>query len=255
MAGEINIQNSKGTGQYLLLKFFSKYEYLEDFINGKLFFNSIDYFANSDTKGQGDPNEGNNFIIDNDSTTYISAQIINNGTMIKINDYSNDKENYVPNTIFSYSSAINRRRKLISFYTMFYDSEKEIFSNFDNNMISEFGEYAVLIINPNELIERIKKVAKQNEYTDFKSSFIEYKSLRKNKGFIEWNCFCKDDIYSYQNEYRISFVSNSEQRIVLDLKSSLRDIVKIIDPKDLDCIHFSNGLINYPVYKVVNDNE
>ena len=46
---------------YMLMKFTSKYEFQQDFLNGKLFFNTADWFANCEDEGRGDSDEGNSF--------------------------------------------------------------------------------------------------------------------------------------------------------------------------------------------------
>ena len=65
----------KDYDEYMLIKFTRKYEYQQDFLDGRLYFNTVDFFRKCDAKGQGDSNEGNNFIINNQDPKMISANL------------------------------------------------------------------------------------------------------------------------------------------------------------------------------------
>lgn len=69
---------------YLLMKFTGKYEYQQEFLDGKLFFNTADWFANCEDVGRGDSNEGNTFIINHSNPGLVSAnlEMINGQAMI-----------------------------------------------------------------------------------------------------------------------------------------------------------------------------
>ena len=53
-------------------------------------------------------------------------------------------------------------------------------------------------------------------------------------GFIEWNPFLKMPQFEYQNEFRISFVNDTQKPLKLDLGVSLRDIAFPIKASDLE---------------------
>ena len=47
---------------YMLMKFTAKPKYQQDFLDGKLFFNELDWFAQCENPGQGDYNEGSSLV-------------------------------------------------------------------------------------------------------------------------------------------------------------------------------------------------
>ena len=60
---------------YMLLKFTSCQEFQQDFLDGKLFFNTADFFAQCDNLGRGDENEGNTFLIEHNNPDFMSANL------------------------------------------------------------------------------------------------------------------------------------------------------------------------------------
>lgn len=59
--------------------------------------------------------------------------------------------------------------------------------------------------------------------------------------------------YEYQNEFRITFVSDSKEPIKLELEKSLRDIAVPIMAKDVKEIFMKEHLLYYPKYKEEQD--
>lgn len=64
---------------YLLMKFTSKYRYQQRFLDGKLFFNTSDFFARCDDAGRSDHHEGNAIVVNESekSTSSLRYEIIN----------------------------------------------------------------------------------------------------------------------------------------------------------------------------------
>ncbi len=237
---------------YMLMKFWEKEEYQQDFLNGKLFFNTADFFAKCDQNGRGDRNEGNTFVIDYDNPKYIAANLekVGNRYAIVVRDYSNNPAEFKRGTIWDYSAAINRNRKIMSFYTMFVNIEQQLISPFDPKMKEDFGDYGILILNRQEFFARVYNALKRDkEYANVDIGFIEYQAKEKQKGFTDWHPFIKKDDFAYQNELRITFTSNTDKPIKLDIGCSLRDIVAPIYSKDLGQIFFKDGKLLYPIYR------
>ena len=115
---------------YLLMKFTSKYRYQQRFLDGKLFFNTSDFFARCDDAGRSDHHEGNAIVVNESekSTSSLRYEIINGQVCLIEEDYTNNMSEYRKSNVFSYSPAENRRRKVMSFYTMYI--------NFDNEQVS-----------------------------------------------------------------------------------------------------------------------
>ena len=85
-----------GYDGYMLMKFTSKEQYRQDFLDGKLFFNTSDFFARCDDTGRGDRDEGMTFIIDPEKPAYISANLekVGDKYAIVVRDYSDNPEEY-----------------------------------------------------------------------------------------------------------------------------------------------------------------
>ena len=237
---------------YMLMKFWEKEEYQQEFLDGKLFFNTADYFAKCDQNGRGDHNEGNTFVIDYENPNYVAANLekVGDTYAIVVRDYSNNPTEFKRGTIWDYSAAINRNRKIISFYTMFVNIEQQLIASFDPKMKEEFGEFGILILNRQEFFERVYNALKKNdEYANIGVGFIEYQTKEKQQGITDWNPFIKKDDFDYQNELRVTFTSNTDKPVKIDLGCSLKDIVVPIYSKDLNQINFNEGKLLYPIYR------
>lgn len=245
------LYDKKDYNGYMLMKFWEKEEYQQDFLNGKLFFNTADFFARCGQNGRGDHNEGNTFVIDYDNPNYIAANLekVGDTYAIVVRDYSNNPSEFKRGTIWDFSAAINRNRKIFSIYTMYLNIEKQLISPFDVKMKKEFGEYGVLILNRQEFFERVYNELKNNdEYENIDIGFVQYQSKEMREGLTDWHPFIKKDDFEYQNELRITVTSDSDKPVKLELGCSLRDIVVPIYSKDLSQIHFEDGKLLYPIY-------
>ena len=60
---------------YILMKFTSKVQYQQDFLDGRLYFNELDWFAKCENRGQGDRNEGASLVENYSNTDYQSLNI------------------------------------------------------------------------------------------------------------------------------------------------------------------------------------
>ena len=101
---------------YLLMKFTSQYDYQQSFLDGKLFFNTADYFARSEDKGRGDRYEGNTFVVNynNPGLSAVTTEVIDGKLALVYRDYSSNPKEYRPGTVWDFSAAENRKRKIIS---------------------------------------------------------------------------------------------------------------------------------------------
>lgn len=237
---------------YMLMKFTSCYEFQQDFLDGKLFFNTADFFAQCDNVGRGDVNEGNTFLIEPKKLDLIAANLesVDGKMMIVVRDYTNNPEDYKPGTVESLSEAENRYRKIISLYTAYVNVEKGIVSPFPAKMGNEFGEYGILVLDRQQFFERVcKALRKHKEIVNAQLGFVDYMKDEDVHGFIEWNPFLKMPQFEYQNEFRISFVNDTKKPLKFDLGVSLRDIAFPIKASDLGEIFFKDNLLYYPMYE------
>ena len=67
-------------------------------------------------------------------------------------------------------------------------------------------------------------VSLRPEITESYMGFVEYLPEVEQNGLIDWHPFVKKDRFKYQNEFRITFVSDNADPVMLDLGCSLRDI-------------------------------
>lgn len=234
---------------YLLLKFTTKKKFQRDFLNGKIFFNTADFFAQCDDEGRGDADEGNTFIIDYKNPELKAANLekVGDSYAIVVRDYSGNPEKYKEGTIWEYSAAINRNRKILSMYTMFVSIAHQTVEPATAKMRDEFGKYGILITDRQEFFRRIFEAVDQNaKYYDLQMGFVSYMPKEQQIGLMDWSPFVKRDRFSYQKEFRIAFVSDDEKAVKLDLGCSIRDIAVPIMADAVDKIHFSDGKLLYP---------
>ena len=236
---------------YMLMKFTPTEQFRQDFLDGRIYFNTSDYFAGCKDAGRGDRDEGKTFIINPEKPAYVSANLgkIGETYAIIVRDYSAYPEEYIPSTILDYSSAINRDRKILSLYTVYVDLKGKKISPFAEKMKDEFGEFGILILDRQEFFKRIYAALTKNNLTkDAYMGFVEYLPKERQEGLMDWHPFIKKDCFNYQNEFRITFVSNDSEAMLLDIGRSLRDIAVPINITDLNEIHFEGENLLYPVY-------
>ena len=94
-----------------------------------------------DDKGRGDADEGNTFIIDYENPGLKAANLEKAGDSyaVVVRDYSANPEEYRKGTIWEYSAAINRNRKILSMYTMFVNIAHQQIEPTSKKMKEEFG--------------------------------------------------------------------------------------------------------------------
>lgn len=235
---------------YLLMKFTSKYCYQQSFLDGKLFFNTSDFFASCDDAGRGDHNEGNAIVVEesDEAKTSLRCEGVNGQMLLIEEDFTNKPSEYIKSNVFSYSPAKNRKRKVISFYTAYINLDREEVSPFTDNMSDEFGKYGIIILDRQVFFERVENaIKKQADIKDAQMGFVEYHDLKP--GVNHWHPFKKDKSkFEYQNEFRITFINDNDQTYTLNLGRSLRDIAVPIQADDVHKIGFKNGKLVYPIY-------
>lgn len=233
---------------YMLMKFTAKPKYQQDFLDGKLFFNELDWFAQCENPGQGDYNEGSSLVenIRNPNYQSLNLEIINDEAVLVQRDYSKNPEAYKRSTVYNYSQAENRKMKIICFYASFFNSKSCTIQDFPQNMNTGFGNYCVLILDRFKFFDRLLKAFKSKpEYNFGNMGFVNYVDLQP--GINEWDPFKKDAaLFGYQNEFRVAFKSDRPGAITLEL-GSIRDIAVPLLAEDISEIHFQNGKLLYPV--------
>ncbi len=236
--------------QHILLKFFAVKEYAEDFINGKLYMNSLHYFwnefhtSNNDVRGQMDLFEG----------VYCNVNPIKFGfpedfAKHLVSDAAIRAEGYQ----YCHVHCYHRLDYWVQNHCLEYDT---------NNMMNDFGKYVVIIDDEKEFLNRVNQMAREQNI-DFLCGNVHYHPLKRNGEVIQIghhaivkadnflvdvtqspyvdvitskrDAFDKMDVMSYQKEWRI-VVYDGEKSIKpkeFEIKGGLWDIAHIVETSRL----------------------
>lgn len=240
---------------YTFLKFMEKKEYMQDFIAGKLFFNTVEYFAKCEEEGRGDSSEGLAFQTSPMSNNYISANLeeIEGKLFIVCRDYSSNPEAYKPSTVLSLRPAENMERKLICFYRLDLNLDSNTVAPISPKMAEQFGEYGVIIVNPKEFIRRVTKaISNTSNITNASFGFVKYLDENAGNGFVMYNPFIKNHDYAEQKEFRFTLSNGNCEPYTLEV-GDLSDIVKPMHVSCLNEIEVKGGQMFYPVIHFVDE--
>lgn len=237
---------------YLLMKFFEKKDYLKDFLDGKLYFNTSDYFSRIESEGRSDKDEGKEIIVSQKRPNNMAMNIEVHGGKAYgvVRDYSNHPENFVPGTVYSYSPAKNRYRKIICFYAAYLNTDTCNIEFPPLKMQKDFGKYAVVIPDRQAFYDLV--VGKMKEIVGLKEAqlgFVEYIKESNIVGVYDGGPFKKKENFEWQNELRATFIDETREPVKLDLKQDLRKVAYPIMENDLNEIFLKPEGLYYPVYK------
>ena len=224
--------NKSGQHIFFLAKFFEKERYANDFVNGRLYANRLSFFKRIE-------DDGDAYRRDEHEGTIVwgqpgLAQIEINGLNLSHDlagpvSLSSDRMDHF-NVICLYSGKISN----------YSQGSKPKISEIRNQLIistecEQFGQYAVLITDGPEFLNRVKKAAKLKNYREA-HGLVEYYNPDTFHGNFPGisGAFMKQDKYRYQREYRFVFETGSSgiSPIVLDvgdlsditMRSNIRDI-------------------------------
>lgn len=208
-----------------LIKIKSK-EIIEKTINGSFYMNSLAYYRklyeDKNDEVVGDPYEGMLFI--HEADMYIPEKNVYE----QIRD-SAIKTVYVNNYVYCLFGLNPNIHKSFCFT----EEQKE--------HLTEFDDTAMIITDPYEYFNRIKKAAVANNY-DIHGDFVIYydEKIDDCNRFLSATgqsgkeiVFYKRNRYSYQNEYRFTINNKSGvDHIELDI-GNISDITRVISTKEL----------------------
>lgn len=254
--------------EHILLKFISKKEYLEDFLDGKLYMNSLYYFWNQSALDYaktcrekelkdnpnldpekyvvpitGGPGPGQIDLFEGVAKTVVSEE----------SNLPDEMKTYMlMDTI--YRSVGMGYCNVLCFYKMDYEliNNGTVCSYSLGNM-QEFGEYAVIVDDKDELIRRIKRAAEKRRFKYlcgtvlYKKPKLNGKNARKSHNIVlkcdkqfeiedgYGDAFVKMDNYAYQKEWRVALYRGEKdtEAYILDV-GNIRDIVHWVRSKDLN---------------------
>ncbi|WP_155832010.1 hypothetical protein [Butyrivibrio sp. WCD2001] len=267
---------------HLLLKFISKESYVNDFLNGSLYMNSLHYFWNEYPLLQGisrkesitteniETNTNNIAGTTDYKMSPAQADMLEGTAGFAISeDIKNDFGEYVLTDAMLRAVGFQYCNTLC-FYRLDYVHEQP-YINYDVPDMSQFGEYVVIIKDKGELLRRIAAASiRENIY--FLSGDVRYKAPRydgeetdlseRHHVFIkagqyfdlndfkitrECDCFQKMNKYSWQKEWRVAIYRGVKSTEAYKLEiGDIRDIAECVPAKDLamklDALFASNKI-------------
>ncbi len=227
----------------LLFKFFRTENFMRDFIGGKLYISNIEsligHSSENLTNGQRDEYEGTDLNISKkDNYHPVLCRDENNGFVIRIKDEGDIDENY--DTRIEYLSRgfdVNKYKNVLCFYAVWLNLKKsEALNTPDNKMVGEFGEFCILLENPNEFFRRIF-IAYTDRKLEFNSNpeigYVDYIDITSSP-VNELGVFKKRHTYNYQSEMRfvLDIKDNTESLHYFEI-GDISDIVSVVEVQDL----------------------
>ncbi|BFU78847.1 hypothetical protein ALC152_20620 [Arcobacter sp. 15-2] len=192
-----------------LLKIFKEEKYLNDFLNGKLYMNTLKYFKEDERLDIARLDRCET-IVENFKPNYLQIETF-----------------VVPKDELCMMTKVTKKYDLCNIFCMlsiWKEYEEEKISLDEKN--KEFGNYCIVITNFTEFLKRIDNATnlKNIEKSDY--SKIDYiDKNKKNKIKENMIPFTKFDNFSYQREFRIAINTkrNVNKPFILDI-GDLRDI-------------------------------
>lgn len=197
-----------------LVKFGQK-EHLEALLNdGVIYMNNIEYFRKYE-ESQPDHLRGDRY----ECFDYISQ----NNKILCFNEMASNSTFEVNDaTVFE-----NRNMYIGYLCCMYAVYSDKVNTPIDKRML-DFGDYAVVIHNPNEFMHRIKEYGKEKNL--YPNCFpVKYYDEKTKIGPL--HAFMKRNKYSYQSEARIYIHSYNPQEYMILSIGSIRDIAYMVKLK------------------------
>jgi len=216
-----------------LLKFVTP-EYENDFIQGKLYMNPLQYFMNrekeSGIRGVGDALEASAVFVDVDLTLKDpdTDEVVMKGKAGRINFHSNERVQSPALCMY----AVDKDVLKVESEDETYINAKPLIDQTDlEKLISDFGDN-MLIINAAKFAERVIRKCAEDDIK-FRMGKVKYFDFSRNftnriNAYYDLDgsdiCFIKDDFFKSQNEFRILLDDvYTESHYILDV-GDLSDI-------------------------------
>ncbi len=209
----------------LLLKFFSKKEYLNDFLDGSIYCKHPAFYRRLNSKGVGDRFESCQHFSEGRGQLDMIKVAINGRTLTYDNGFRSitighmDCDDYYLHCWFGAASVSPQNEPLILFNNV-------------NQVASEFGDQYIVSVPPENLLEFFKRM---RPLECEKIGFVEYSDNPHN-----WGNFCKSASYKYQSEFRFlykpkktSLINTEDQSFIVYAPEGFRDIVEVIDISEI----------------------
>lgn len=202
---------------HLLAKIFKEKKYLNDFINGKLYMNSISYFKNYELENDKVRYDGNESLTGYWQPEFSSLEL--NRNKFNMNDF---------NGVIKLNYRKNNNKNVFCMWSI--SSEDNLIKNgiHIDKRNKEFGGYLAVIKNPRLFVNRVISAAEKKEL-NIKIGLVNYYDNNDNKTFEDNEIgFNKLIDFSYQQEYRILIDRNEENKPFSLEIGDLSDILMIL---------------------------
>lgn len=258
----------------ILLKFISQEKYMEDFLNGDLYMNSLYYFWNEYPQIKAAQTKAEYLRMHPESdpdSVCVKLDSAPNGQMdlfegtvwtgdAALMGFDNDFAKVLKQDLI-FRSVGYQYCNVLSFYRLDYTIENRHAVWKANSSMQAFGEYVAIIDNPKELLQRVRQAVLRENF-DFLCGNIEYRHPTRNgiaakeghsltlKADKCWNmmeepiksavhlksdAFVKTDSYQNQSEWRIALYRGMQDTNAYKLKvGNLRDIVHWVKADQLE---------------------
>lgn len=233
----------------ILLKIFASKDYKEQFLDGKLYMNTIEYFRHFEEDVDGNvadkyealtgwmhPNEFKFVIeINGEKHTLNSDNLA--GPVTTSMCVHNNANVYCMTQLHSHDIDMSNIKSNEE-----YELVKEYFTL--PKEVERLGPYMVIITNPVEFNRRVadeaKRLCKIGEANWFASRQVTYYDESSGSFILDDSRdapFYKQSKYKHQNEYRICLIRNNEENEPFTMNiGSVRDIVIETETKDFNSI-------------------
>lgn len=254
--------------EHILLKFISKKEYLEDFLDGKLYMNSLYYFWNQSALDYAKARK-EKALKDNpnlDPEKYVvpvtggpgpgQIDAFEGVAKTVVSEESNLPDEMKMHMLMDpiYRSVGMGYCDVLCFYKMDYKLKKNGMPyGYSLGNMKEFGEYAVIVDDKDELIQRIDRAAEKRCFrylcgtVRYQKPKLDGKNVKKSNNIVlkcdkkfeikngSGDAFVKMDNYAYQKEWRVVLYRGEKdtRAYTLDV-GDIRDIVHWVRSKDLN---------------------
>lgn len=182
---------------YYLVKVLDR-KWAEKLMDGEIFMRAIACFGDlsrrskdSNNQFRGDSLEGFCFSFENHHNPYVHSE-----------DLNGNISEFVPNQV-GLIDVLKYREKIFCLYALEYDENRCQFIKPDPR-ISDFGDTAVIIHNPQQFLYRICNAMIQRFGNDFWTSFMRVDYNVEFSSSQPYDEFCKSLSYSWQKEFRIA---------------------------------------------------
>ena len=203
-------------GQYLL-KIFENEQYQNDFMNGKLYMNTLKFFKKNESLD----------IARSDKLETIKEHKQQIADFIEFANLSflKDKGEITGGTITEISKKFDYC-SILCFYSLWKNTEDEQIVIDERN--KRFGEYCIVITDIKEFLNRVVRATDKNKFVchhmkvNYINKNLEYKIKEKEVPFTKF------DNFNYQREFRVAINTkrNMNQHYILEV-GSLKDIAFI----------------------------